>query len=669
MEITLESLHLVNFQKAKDLKVSFGHKNFVYGQNKAGKSRLFNAFSWLLFDKDSLNRKDFAIKTLDVNNEPVHFLDHSVEGVLVVDGVSIVLKKVYSEKWTKKRGSAKDEFSGHTTDYFIDGVPAKLAEYKARIAQIINEETFKLLTDANYFNGVLEWKDRRRILIDVAGDVTDADVIAANASLAELPLILGARSIDDHRKVLVAKRKEINEQLEKIPVRIDEAEHSKPATEGNQREIEIKVDGWRTTIQQKEAELSRLKNGGEVAEQQKRMREIEGELLALENSLQAEIMQSITAQREKTSTIATQISELERHIKTLSVDISESEQKIAKKETEKQTFRDKWYVVDAETMPETHSDDTCVACGQALPTEQVQAAHDQALALFNKSKSERLEFIQLEGKGLANEIVTLKDQIEKSRAAVATLTVTLESTKSTHEQAAKDLVALQAQLSLTKENVGYQAKQAELDAVKHKIAELQLSSKAETDRVELDILDLRNELKIIEQQYATFDQARKTDVRITELKAEEKKLSAEYERLQEEFYLTEQFIVAKVNMLESRINSKFKYARFKLFDQQINGGISEMCETLYEGVPYSKGLNHGNQILIGLDIIDTLQAHYGIHAPCWVDNAEAVTQEIRADSQLIALYASAGEPELSVESVYRVPNQAKVQHNMEEAFI
>ena len=668
MEITLESLHLVNFQSAKDLKITFGHKNFVYGQNEAGKSRLFNAFSWLLFDKDSLNRKDFAIKTLDTNNEPVHFLDHSVEGTLIVDGLPITLKKVYSEKWTKKRGSATDEFSGHTTDYFIDGVPVKLAEYKARITQIINEETFKLLTDANYFNGVLKWKDRRRILIEVAGDVTDADVIASNKALAGLPAILGARSIDDHRKVLASKQKEINDHLKTLPVRIDEATRSIPRTVGNEQEIEAQVNALRAVIQGKEAELSRLKNGGEVAEQQKRMREIEGELLEIKNRLNEVTSQAIVEQNKVVIRASMKVQEIERSIRnidginTLPISIQEYEKRIV-------ALREKWNLVDAEEFPETHEADTCAACGQALPAEQVQAAHDKASAEFNRKKSEELEKISAQGKETRNQITLMQTQLEDDKLRYKNLSAELEKLQTAEQQERNKLDTLQAGMIDVASDPSYTAKQVELDAVKQKIITLQHSSKAETDRVELDVLDLRNELKVIEQQYATFEQVRKANIRIEELKADEKKLSAEFERLQHEVYLTEQFIVAKVNMLETRINSKFKHARFKLFETQINGGISEMCETLYEGVPYSKGLNHGNQILIGLDIIDTLQAHYGIHAPCWVDNAEAVTQEVRVDSQLIALYASAGEPELSVESVYRVPNQQQPQHNMEEAFI
>ena len=105
----------------------------------------------------------------------------------------------------------------------------------------------------------------------------------------------------------------------------------------------------------------------------------------------------------------------------------------------------------------------------------------------------------------------------------------------------------------------------------------------------------------------------------------------------------------KVDMLTDRINSKFKYARFKLFEPQINGGLQECCETTFEGVPYSTGLNNAARINVGLDIINTLSKHYGLHAPIFIDNAESVTKFIDTDSQIVSLIVSEQDKKLRVE--------------------
>src|SRR5690606_25956670 len=157
----------------------------IYGDNAAGKTTILDAFTWLLFDKDSQNKADFAIKTLDKDGEPIHHLDHEVEGVFEINGERIELRKVYREKWTKRRGSATEEFTGHETDHYIDGVPVKKSEYTQRVAEIAQEDRFKLLTSPLFFNDHMKWQDRRELLIEIAGDVTMDDIIKANPKLKD----------------------------------------------------------------------------------------------------------------------------------------------------------------------------------------------------------------------------------------------------------------------------------------------------------------------------------------------------------------------------------------------------------------------------------------------------------------------------------------------------
>src|SRR5690606_2110005 len=174
----------------------------VFGDNAAGKTTLADAFMWLLFDKDSSNRKDFQIKTLKPDGEPEHGLEHIVEAILELeDRQQIALKKVFQEKWQKKRGSATAEFTGHTTNHFVDGVPVQKKEYDARIAEIADENIFRLLTDPRYFNEVLHWTDRRKLLLEVCGDVSDEEVISSQKALNALKDILGNRTIEQQRKI------------------------------------------------------------------------------------------------------------------------------------------------------------------------------------------------------------------------------------------------------------------------------------------------------------------------------------------------------------------------------------------------------------------------------------------------------------------------------------
>ena len=184
----LISLKLKNFKGIKELSLEPNGNNInVFGDNATGKTTIFDSISWLLFDKDSSNRKDFEIKTLDAEGKPLHHLEHEVEGVFSLNNRMVELRKVYKEKWTRKRGQAIESFDGHTTDYFIDGVPLKTKrEYDNFVTSILDEKIFKLLTNPLFFNENIEWSERRNIILQVCGDIAENDVINSNLELADL---------------------------------------------------------------------------------------------------------------------------------------------------------------------------------------------------------------------------------------------------------------------------------------------------------------------------------------------------------------------------------------------------------------------------------------------------------------------------------------------------
>ena len=81
----------------------------------------------------------------------------------------------------------------------------------------------------------------------------------------------------------------------------------------------------------------------------------------------------------------------------------------------------------------------------------------------------------------------------------------------------------------------------------------------------------------------------------------------------------------KMDMVSEEINKHFKYVSFKLFEEQLNGGIAPTCKIKY--VKESRGdLNNGHRIIAGLDIIQSLSELYGVTAPIFVDNAESLNE-------------------------------------------
>lgn len=657
-QITLLRLTLTNFKGIRSFTLDTQGSVAIYGDNAVGKTTLFDAFTWLLFDKDSQNKKDFQIKTLDARGSVLHGLNHEVEATLLIDGSKTTLRKVYSEKWTKKRGSATPEFTGHTTDHFVDGVPVKMDEYKERVDQILSEDIFKLLTSPTFFNEQLKWQERRKILLQVCGDVSDDDVISSNGELAKLPSILKGRSLEDHRKVIAARRAEINKELDKIPVRIDEVQRSMPDTSGlDERDIEESIFTLKMQMEAKEAEEFRIRSGGEVVVKEKRLREIEGELLEIKNQLQAGTLEKVATKRQEVSALKGDYDELVRQVRDKLRTIERNKQWIVERQAEVNRLRQQWHELNSETFEHQH-DTNCPTCGQALPEDQVQTAHQKAQADFNRQKAERLERLTAKGKSAAAEA----KQLEQENAGLAGQIESLEQQLAAKEtellSAEAELNDLQPGIKDVENDPQYLQKKQEAVVIKEEIEQLRASVQEAASKVREEIATMKAQVQNLEQDKVKFAQARVAEKRIQELTVRERELAAEYERLEQELYLTEEFIRTKVNLLEEKINSRFQFARFKLFEQQINGGLAEVCETTYNGVPYSGGLNNAARINVGLDIINTLSEHYGITAPIFIDNAEAVTSLIQTAGQQIRLIVSEKDKQLRVETANRDMKEA-----------
>jgi hypothetical protein len=186
--------------------------------------------------------------------------------------------------------------------------------------------------------------------------------------------------------------------------------------------------------------------------------------------------------------------------------------------------------------------------------------------------------------------------------------------------------------------------------IQDEIRKLEADSSLEVAAMQKEIDSIADGIKSLEQAAARMEARKNGLKRIEELKADERRLASEFEELERQLYLTEEFIRAKVQMLEGKINSKFRMARFKLFEVQVNGALAECCETTFNGVPYSN-LNNGARIQIGLDIIRTLQAHYGFTCPVWIDNRESVVQIPEMDCQIISLIVSEKDKKLRIELI------------------
>lgn len=646
-QIKLSNIILTNFKGIKHFELNVSGNNVrIFGDNATGKTTLFDAFVWLLFDKDSQNKKDFQIKTL-LNGKPISKLDHEVEATLLIDGEQLTLKKLYKEKWTKKRGSSTADFTGHTTDYYVNGVPSKKKEYEEKVASIVDEGIFKLLTNPAYFNEQLKKDEKRNLLLEIAGNVTEEEVINNNPELEKLKNILNGNSIEDHKKIIAAKRKDINKELDRIPIRIDEIHRGLPDTNGlNKEQLTQRLQDISEQSDEKYALINDIRGGSEVNAKRQKLSEIDLQISNVKNDHTQQSQEEVYKLKSRLQEEQSNVSILKSKVSTLDQRKLMNESSIKELEERMTMLREEWTQKNSEEFDHESSCE-CPTCGQGLPEEQLEEVKSN----FNRNKSKLLETIQGKGMEAKQKADALKQENESIAIEISKIDDQISAKETEVSRLQNKLTAAESEVKPITENASYNQLMQDRQAVEQQIDELQSSVEQEVQKVQQEIQELKEKQNSLSTDLNALKESERAHSRIAELEQKESELGEEYERLEHELYLTEEFVKTKVNLLEEKINNKFEYARFNLFRTNINGGLEEICETTFKGVPYSSGLNNAARINVGLDIINTLSKHYGVQAPIFVDNAESVTKLIDIDAQVISLVVSEGDKELRIDPV------------------
>ncbi|MBC1722286.1 ATP-binding protein [Listeria seeligeri] len=643
--IKLLKLQLENFKGIKELEIDFQDNTSIYGANASGKTTILDAFTWLLFDKDSTNKKDFAIKTLDTEGNAIHKLNHVVTAQLSIDGEQVELSKKYMEKWTKAKGKLEQELTSHTTEYYIDEIKKKANEYKSFISELLDEELFKLITNPLFFNEQFDWKKRRAMLIKIAGDVTDTEVINSDKSLNDLSTILGKHSIEDKLIQINEQRKNLRKRLELIPELVNEATKAKQDTTGlNPSDIQGEISVIEDQIHVYEDEKTILKNGGMQTELNKQKANIELELTEIKANAQKEAQEKLANKREEIFNEQSKLTDFENKIIRMSNCVTHDKGEIATKQQELTKLGASWDALQTERFDEHRK--TCPTCSQEFPAEQI----DELISRFNQEKAEKIKENERLGKETKTKINELENEIESLETDIANCRKEQEEFRTNLVLLEQQKIELDQLLQQVENSTTYIEKQAELEMIEEKLRDEKGSSVTAVAEIQLKIDELQAEVNDLKEDLSKFDINKKQDNRIQELEDESAEKSAAYNELEKGLYLIEQFNKTKCSLLEDKINSKFKYVSFKLFKMQINRGIDECCETIFNGVPYNSGLNNAARVNGGLDIINALTEHVQVNAPVFIDNRESVTELIDTESQLVSLIVSESDKNLRVEA-------------------
>ena len=631
MNIQLKSLSAKNF-KGGNFEINFNHTTEISGRNASGKTRVFDSFMWLLFGKNSEDSKDFSIKdTVNLQNNK---LEHEVTGTLDVDGSEVILKRIYKEKWTNKRGSAVAEFTGHETLYFYNDVPCSQNEYNAKVNAILNEGIAKLITNPFAFNS-LKWEQRREVLVKIAGNVQDSDISNGNSDFSALLALLNGKSLIEFKKEISAKKKKIRETLDLIPARIDEAGRNKPESLDFDF-IEKSIDNKRKLISKIDESISdKVKahrdESLKVIQNQNELNRLKMELQNLEADAKRESQKEINTIESRIGVLEFAIKKDTGSIQTCNTEIASLQKKIETLNAENTKLREDWEAKNSETMPPMAEGVTkCPTCSQSLPVDKIEIIKADYEKNYNHEKKKKLAAINERGASNA-------ELIERYQKGIVEYESSLENLKSAIEKSNSELETLRA--SRTELNTAVDgAETTEIWTLKEKIAAFQTIPAPVIDDAELKTRKQALQLEVNElvKQFTAKETIERTDARIKELETQERQMAQEIADLERTEFTIDAFSKAKMDLVEQRVNSMFSLVKFRMFETQINGGISEACTCLVNGVPFSDANNAG-KINAGCDIINTLSGFYNVYAPVWIDNAEAVNEVFPIASQLIKL--------------------------------
>lgn len=630
----LTQLNLQNFKGIEFGDFRFTNNTIIRGDNATGKTTVFDALCWLLFGKDSLDRADFQIKTLK-NGEPVHNVNHMVQAAFDnEDGTGFTLKRIYREKYSNPRGG-EVKLTGHTTDYFINDVPSKEKEYKVFINSMINEDVFKLITNPLFFNEQYTWQNRRKLLLEMCGDVDDASVINSKDELKRLTELLNGRSVDEQRKIIASKKTAINKELDMIPVRIDEAVKCKPTPLEAEQKLKDDIATIESGIKQLEEDKSVIINGLDGAERTAKIREVKRKLADRKSQLMNEHTdkERRLEHEYKLSLVQLQMAESERdrykdREYELDSQIKQEEARIEKLQAEFDTFNKQQF-----------DDENCPTCGQPYPAEK----RAELEAMFNIQKATNLEEWQKlidSAKALKQNYIEQKEIMQVKADGMCSQIEELSNNKDTKEKAMNEVGEVDLDNDVQVNDLKAELFMLELDEDN--------ASDDQLNRIDSELSELADKRSTLQTELTKYDVIRDITKRINELEQEQQRLINEKNVVDETAFLLDEFVKAKVEMLEDTINKHFTITTFKMANVLVNGSVEDCCETMVDGVPY-RSLNNAARINAGIDIINALTKFYNVNAPVFIDNAEAVTKFVNCNSQTIKLIVDETCKELRVD--------------------
>jgi DNA repair exonuclease SbcCD ATPase subunit len=576
----------------------------------------------VLFGKSSTGNsegKQFCPRRYDKDGVPIDHVDVVGEITLSVDGREITIRKVQKQNWVRKRGAEIETYEGDTNEYYWNEVPTKEADHKKKVAEIIDDEVFKMITNPHAFVSKKQ-DDQRKFLVEKVAQITDADVFSLDGSFSELrsKMETEGKSIEEIKAINKKALQGYKQQQETIPVRIDEVSKSIIEIDFSAQELALAaLRELSTTIETKLSDTSKSyeevgKLKSEIADYKTKIDETERTAKDLLSTKKREVVSKLDG-------ISYSLLKQANQKNTITKEIELLKEKISAWEISYEVTKKRYYEEKAKEFDEVQN--LCPVCGNEFDVDKKA----ELLVKFEEDKKAKLHQINLDGKKISEDLASNRLKLAELESQLSTLTA--EVLKLTEEEA-----AVKAELSTTPPEIdlsgnaiylGYKASITALEFALKETEESLIDTNTLKANLTAQKAEIQSQMEIVKGVLSSKIHIEEAKDRVEELREELRVATgkaAECERLD---FILEKFEKARMNLLSENINSKFKLVKWLLFRVQKNDGVENVCIPMVHGSPYGENTTSSTeQLMAGMDIISTLQEIFSVKAPIFVDNKE-----------------------------------------------
>ena len=363
------------------------------------------------------------------------------------------------------------------------------------MGELIGDDVFRILTDVYRFPAAMKWQERRKLLFDLCGVQSDAEILAGNAKFKPLQEAAGRWSVDEYKQSIRSQRKAVNGSMELLPIRIDEMSKSvAQLREIDFDALEQQASAEESHKRNKEAELYDITHNTALSGARNELERLKNELAKLENENAAHRRSQETPVNDPRPAMQRELDMIRRDIQHNLDAAKAAESQIGKAESRLEHYREQWKTIHAEAYA---GGETCPTCGQPLPAaEQV----NEAKRRFEQDKRSRLSRLEADSAVVK---AGMEDQKDVRDAALSQAKTLEEQEK---ELAAK-LAATEAPAAQVVEDLpDYVARAAELRAsiqgAEERIRQLETDCASRVQELKTSIMAAENTLSELRGEIA-----------------------------------------------------------------------------------------------------------------------------------------------------------------------